>query len=593
MAAQQRYGVPAAVTIAQAIEESAWGSSGLSAQYHNLFGIKGTGPAGSVSLPTSEYIGGKWESVDAAFRVYHNDAESIADHAELLATSGYYTRAMADRSVPDAFANDLTGVYATDPDYGANLIALMKLYNLYQFDNSGGSSAAATAQAAATPQAAAPADSATHATAPAQATAPASSPASAGTAPSTSAGTGTAPAGGQTAAHAQIPGVAAPALSPSRASSTAAGTTASVQGGTPRIPGLVTPGPLAAGSSAISATPPRSGPENPAIPGTSTIPGAATTPATTATPGTTAAASGTTPATAPTPGTTATNPATAPTPGTTVTAATTAYVTRDRGTATRVVADPVVADRFAPARVAPAAQATSARAAQSRAAQAQVAPAQVAQSRVATARVAQDRVAPGRVTPGLGTPRVARYEPQFPTAVTTAYFASAKAPLARGEHLYRDVAACTGTSWKLLAAVDWMECKADPRYSPVHGEKLGMLNPDGTAYSTKSQALTQCACDLTELAAAVYGIDLTARRPLSVRALAAVFAAFRWGAILQRHGVSPMEFPYSVAGLTAQHQKMHWPNIDAPDAPDRPGGKFREPLGAVTVLLCLGYPATV
>jgi flagellum-specific peptidoglycan hydrolase FlgJ len=48
VAAQQRYGVPAAVTIAQAIEESAWGQSGLAAQYHNLFGIKGTGPAGSV-----------------------------------------------------------------------------------------------------------------------------------------------------------------------------------------------------------------------------------------------------------------------------------------------------------------------------------------------------------------------------------------------------------------------------------------------------------------------------------------------------------------------------------------------------------------
>jgi hypothetical protein len=155
------------------------------------------------------------------------------------------------------------------------------------------------------------------------------------------------------------------------------------------------------------------------------------------------------------------------------------------------------------------------------------------------------------------------------------------------------VAASTGIGWQLLAAADWMECKADPRYSPVHGEKLGSVNADGTAYSTRSGALAQCACDLIELAAAVYGISLTARRPLSVRALAAAFAAFRWGAILRRHGVSPMEFPYSVAGLTAQHQKMHWPSIDAPDAPDRPGGRFREPLGALPVVLCLGYQATV
>src|ERR1700722_3215673 len=109
----------------------------LTAKYHNLFGIKGAGPAGSVTLPTSEYEDGRWVTIDAQFAVYHNDAESITDHAELLATSGYYTRAMADRAVPDAFANHLTGVYATDPGYGANLIALMKLYNLYQFDSAG------------------------------------------------------------------------------------------------------------------------------------------------------------------------------------------------------------------------------------------------------------------------------------------------------------------------------------------------------------------------------------------------------------------------------------------------------------------------
>jgi hypothetical protein len=187
----------------------------------------------------------------------------------------------------------------------------------------------------------------------------------------------------------------------------------------------------------------------------------------------------------------------------------------------------------------------------------------------------------------------ARYQAQLPQAVTTALFATAKGPLDRGEHLYRDVAATTGGSWKLLAAADWMQCKADPRYSPVQGEKLGTVNADGTSYPTRTAALAQCAVDLIELSCAVYGIDLTARRPLSVRELAAVFAAFRWGALLKRHGVSPVEFPYSVAGLTAAHQKMRWPPIDAPGAPDRPGTRFRQPFGAVPVVLSLGYPATV
>ena len=497
IAAQQRYGVPAAVTIAQAIEESAWGRSGLAAQYHNLFGIKGDGPAGSVSLPTSEYIGGKWESVDAQFRTYHNDAESIADHAELLATSGYYTRAMADRGVPDAFANDLTGVYATDPDYGANLIALMKLYNLYQYDSSASTSPAASAPSAARTTPATPAAAPT-------------TPAAAPTSHTPPAGTPSRPDAGPAspAARASVPGVAAPALAPTPTAATAAGADASYRDGSPRIPGLVTPGPLAPTRTAAAPRHYSQGATSPIV----TAPGG------TGTGGTTAVRA----------------------------AAPTAYVTRTAS-----------GGLTAPGRPAGAA------------------------------------VAPGRLSPGRVSPAARRYQADLPSAMTTAYFASAKAPLARGEHLYRDVAAGSGLSWELLAAADWMECKADPRRSPVHGEKLGAVNPDGTCYTTRTGALAQCARDLVELAGAVYGIDLAGRRPQSVRALAAAFAAFRWGAILQRHAVSPMEFPYSVAGLTAQHQKMHWPNIDAPDAPDRPGARFREPFGAVPVVLSLGYPATV
>ncbi len=453
LAAQQRYGVPAAVTIAQAIEESAWGRSSLAAQYHNLFGIKGTGPAGTVSLPTTEYSGGHWVTVDAQFRVYHNDAESIADHAELLATSGYYTRAMADRSVPDAFANDLTGVYATDPEYGGNLIALMKLYNLYRFN----SSPTAAHQSAPT----AP----TTAAAPPAVTAGASPPASPAASPAaTPPVTGT-----QGSASAQVPGVAAPALAPAPPTVTTSPAAAPGSGGGRHsIPGLFSPGTF----STAAPSPAR----------TAGVPGALT-----------------------------------------------------RG----------------------------------------------------SARI------PGVGTGPLVTTAAVRYTEPLPHAVTTAFFVSAKAPLARGEHLYRDVASCTGISWQLLAAVDWMQCKADPRYSPVHGEKLGALNADGTAYSTKSGALAQCASDLIELAAAVYGIDLTARRRQSVRSLAAAFAAFRWGGILRKHGISAMEFPFSVAGLTPQHQKMHWPPVDATEVPDRPGGRFRDPFGAVPVVLSLGYPATV
>jgi len=138
-----------------------------------------------------------------------------------------------------------------------------------------------------------------------------------------------------------------------------------------------------------------------------------------------------------------------------------------------------------------------------------------------------------------------------------------------------------------------MQCGARPRYSPVHGEKLGAVNPDGTCYRTRSGALEQCADELVELAQTVYQIDITMRRCLSVRELANVYAAFRWGGLLKLHRTSAMEFPYSVAGLTEQHMKMRWPNIDDPNAPDKPGGRFRMPFGAVPIVLCLNYPATV
>ncbi len=133
IAAQHRYGVPAAVTIAQAIDESGWGQSQLAAQDHNLFGIKGTGPAGSVPLPTQEYVNGQPVSTSASFRVYHDLAESIDDHGRLLAQSGYYQQAMAHRQSPNEFAKALTGVYATDPNYGSNLITLMLRYDLYHY----------------------------------------------------------------------------------------------------------------------------------------------------------------------------------------------------------------------------------------------------------------------------------------------------------------------------------------------------------------------------------------------------------------------------------------------------------------------------
>jgi hypothetical protein len=183
------------------------------------------------------------------------------------------------------------------------------------------------------------------------------------------------------------------------------------------------------------------------------------------------------------------------------------------------------------------------------------------------------------------------YHAHIPPAVREAFLTSAKVRLVRSEPLYVDVASHTGLRWEILAACDWMQCKARHGRSPVYGEKLGTLNEDGTCYRTRSAALQRCAYDLVELARSVYHLDIATSRELSVVELAKVFAAYRWGSLLAQHNTSAMDFPYSVAGLTADHTHMRWPNIDEPNAPDKPGRRFGEPFGAVPIVLGLNYHA--
>jgi flagellum-specific peptidoglycan hydrolase FlgJ len=788
MATQRKYGVPASVTIAQAIDESGWGQSILATQDHNLFGIKGTGPAGSDLLPTQEFAGGRLVDTTAPFRVYHDIGQSIEAHGKLLARSEYFTNAMANRNQPNAFAAALTGVYATDPGYGTKLIQLMQQYNLYRFD---------VAARAPSSSRTAPAGSAipgiTGQGSPAQgrpglatAAQPASGPAAAAQAklargrtpnrtPTSSAGpyrepvhaarhasdrglgdhggaarqaqrAGSADAGwtpdsaipgtgyagpptGQPSGaarqaampgQADIPGLpvtaAARAAHPPHRTRIASGLrpahppasghrsgtaqpvgTAPAAGGyggsspRPATPGPAMPqasgptshaqpGPMRrAASPSVARVPglpggefgqPAGGPATTTGLGDVAIPGLPPAPA-----GSTGTAHGA--GAVPQDGAVAQDGAWIPgLPGQGSETAghgghSTGLVPRGSapiGAAHGTNLAPTRARRFpsagqpsaqrgdggAPANHAPPAGSSPAPApvsAHRPAAQAAPAAATatatpppgtsaipglpdsgpVAASGTATAPASTASpsgaggpaptsgadipgLAPGEpasapasspasgagTTFGTGQPIPAsttavtavRYSRHLPPAVGKAYLTSAKMPLVRGEPLYVDVAGQSGMRWEILAACDWMQCKAKPGLSPVYGEKLGTVNPDGTSYRTRSAALERCAYDLVELARSIYQIDLTRSDPLSVRELANVFAAFRWGGLLKEHHTSAMEFPYSVAGLTTQHMHMRWPNIDDPQAPDKPGARFHQPFGAVPLVLSLNYPAT-
>lgn len=139
IASQKKHGVLSSITISQAILESAWGRSQLSAKYKNLFGIKADagwkGPR--VNMRTGEYRNGSHVMENWGFRVYSSYAESIEDHALFLVNNPRYRKnGFFNGKNYTGQANALVRAgYATSPDYAKQLIQLIEQYNLSEYDN--------------------------------------------------------------------------------------------------------------------------------------------------------------------------------------------------------------------------------------------------------------------------------------------------------------------------------------------------------------------------------------------------------------------------------------------------------------------------
>ncbi|MEE6663367.1 LysM peptidoglycan-binding domain-containing protein [Limosilactobacillus fermentum] len=129
------YGVLPSITVAQAILESGWGSSTLSTQAHNLFGIKGSYNGNYVTMSTREVINGQSVYVNAAFRAYDNNSESVEDHGNFLYSNSRYSNLLGDTSYTDVAQKLSQDGYATDPYYSSSLISLVKTYDLTQLDS--------------------------------------------------------------------------------------------------------------------------------------------------------------------------------------------------------------------------------------------------------------------------------------------------------------------------------------------------------------------------------------------------------------------------------------------------------------------------
>lgn len=137
-ACQKATGVPASVTLAQAILESGWGGSELAQKANNYFGIKSGAhakPDEYMEFPTIEYVDGHREPEMAAFAAYKSAAGSFIAHGLLLSQSKRYTPAMEVKNDPAKFCDELQHCgYSTSPVYAEQLQKLIREFDLTQYD---------------------------------------------------------------------------------------------------------------------------------------------------------------------------------------------------------------------------------------------------------------------------------------------------------------------------------------------------------------------------------------------------------------------------------------------------------------------------
>jgi hypothetical protein len=127
----QKYKIPASITMAQGILESANGNSELARKANNHFGIK----------CKTEWMGGKYyyddDAEDECFRMYPADTDSYHDHSVFLTTRDYY-KSLFQLNIMDykswAYGLKQAG-YATEPRYAEMLIKIIEDNKLYRLDS--------------------------------------------------------------------------------------------------------------------------------------------------------------------------------------------------------------------------------------------------------------------------------------------------------------------------------------------------------------------------------------------------------------------------------------------------------------------------
>lgn len=110
------------IALTQAIHESGLqdGTPSALAKRNNFFGIKAPGTAGTVNMPTNEFMGGRNQRVNAGFGANATPEDSFNQYRDLINKSRYAAVRMA-KTPEEAFAALQRAGYATDPRYASLL----------------------------------------------------------------------------------------------------------------------------------------------------------------------------------------------------------------------------------------------------------------------------------------------------------------------------------------------------------------------------------------------------------------------------------------------------------------------------------------
>ncbi|MCR5198312.1 MAG: glucosaminidase domain-containing protein [Prevotella sp.] len=124
-----KWKVPASITLAQGLLESAAGQSSLATNGNNHFGIKCHGWTGRTIYRDDDRR-------NECFRAYSSAYESFEDHSRFLATGQRYKGLFSLKTTDyKGWARGLKAAgYATNPRYAQSLIDIIENYNLSQYD---------------------------------------------------------------------------------------------------------------------------------------------------------------------------------------------------------------------------------------------------------------------------------------------------------------------------------------------------------------------------------------------------------------------------------------------------------------------------